>query len=112
MLCYHIGGQLDMHILLLWQPAIVFFAIVFVLFYVCLANKLSLSLNAMLRVYHFSVTDTQLKQYSKMVGPKFLDFKTTPTFDRVPTKVSRRSAARARRFHAQIKNAPNFEVFF
>jgi len=40
MLCCHMGGQLDGHILLLWQPAIVF-----VLFYVCLANKLSLSLS-------------------------------------------------------------------
>jgi len=44
MLCYHMGGQLDGHILLLWQPAIVFLLLCYTVCYVCLANKLSLSL--------------------------------------------------------------------
>ena len=38
------GGQLDGHILLLWQPAIVFLLLCYTVCYVCLANKtLSLS---------------------------------------------------------------------
>jgi len=45
MLCYHMGGQLDGHILLLWQPAIVFLLLCYTVYYVCLANKLSLSLS-------------------------------------------------------------------
>ena len=46
MLCCHMGGQLDGHIFgSLAACHCVFFAIVFVLFYVCLANKLSLSLS-------------------------------------------------------------------
>ena len=44
MLCYHMGGQLDEHILLLWQPAIVFLLLCYTVCYVYLANKtLSLS---------------------------------------------------------------------
>ena len=43
MLCHHMGGQLDGHILLLWQPAIVFLLLCYTVCYVCLANKLSLS---------------------------------------------------------------------
>jgi len=46
MLCYHMGGQLDRHILLLWQPAIVFLLLCYTVCYVCLANKLSLSLDS------------------------------------------------------------------
>jgi len=45
MLCYHMGGQLAGHILLLWQPAIVFLLLCYTVCYVCLANKLSLSLS-------------------------------------------------------------------
>jgi len=45
MLCYYVGGQLDGHILLLWQPAIVFLLLCYTVCYVCLANKLSLSLS-------------------------------------------------------------------
>jgi len=43
MLCYHMGSQLDEHILLLWPPAIVFLLLCYTVCYVCLANKLSLS---------------------------------------------------------------------
>jgi len=45
MLCCHMGGQLDRHILLLWQPAIVFLLLRYTVCYVCLANKLSISLS-------------------------------------------------------------------
>ena len=46
MLCYHMGSQLDGHILLLWQPAIVFLlnVIPYVMF-VWRINSLSLSLS-------------------------------------------------------------------
>jgi len=43
------GGQLDGHILLLWQPAIVFLLLCYTVCYVCLANKLSLSLSLLQR---------------------------------------------------------------